>query len=306
MKELISVIVPLYNVEKYLERCIDSIINQTYDNLEIILVDDGSTDRSGLICDQYKEQDTRIKVIHKKNGGASSARNQGMSIAKGSYIGFIDSDDYIAPDMYESLYQHMKEGVDIVSCALLNISLRDKAVLYGTDDAITLKTEEALHELLINRILSFSACNKLFKKEAIDHLSFPEGKVGEDLPFIYQAIKDCKKIVHTGKVKYFCCYRKDSVSRRDYTRKRMDFIFFTRDIYRDVTQNYPQLIKSAERCYLRNIVYVIIQIEDCLDKERYMYDLMRLKQVLRHMVLQILFNPYMDKGLKLLCLKEMR
>ena len=109
MEELISIIVPVYNVEKYLEKCVDSIINQTYKNIEIILVDDGSKDNSGKICDIIKEKDERIKVIHKQNGGLSDARNAGLKIAKGTYIGFVDSDDYIAEDMYQTLYSLSKE-----------------------------------------------------------------------------------------------------------------------------------------------------------------------------------------------------
>ena len=105
--ELISIIVPVYNVEKYIRRCINSILNQTYQYLEIILVDDGSTDNSGLICDKYAHMDNRITVIHKKNGGLSSARNTGIDIAKGAYIGFIDSDDWIAPETYEVLYRNL-------------------------------------------------------------------------------------------------------------------------------------------------------------------------------------------------------
>ena len=107
MRDSISIIVPVYNVEKYLEKCIDSILNQSYQNLEIILIDDGSTDNSGSICDEYKKKDQRVQVIHQKNQGQSSARNAGLNIAKGSYIGFVDSDDWIEQNMYEKLYKNI-------------------------------------------------------------------------------------------------------------------------------------------------------------------------------------------------------
>ena len=112
-KELISIIVPVYNVEKYVEKCINSIINQTYKNLQIILVDDGSKDNSGKICDEFKLKDNRIEVIHKNNGGLSDARNAGLKLAKGDYIGFVDSDDYIEADMYETLYNLIKKIIQI-------------------------------------------------------------------------------------------------------------------------------------------------------------------------------------------------
>lgn len=124
-EELISVIVPVYNVESYLDRCISSIVQQTYQNLEIILVDDGSTDRSGAICDAWQQKDKRIRVIHKKNGGVSSSRNTGMEQAQGRFWGFVDSDDYIAPDMYEYLYNHRVDG-GVCACGFIEVEERQR------------------------------------------------------------------------------------------------------------------------------------------------------------------------------------
>lgn len=127
MKELISIIVPVYNVEQYLDDCLISIINQTYKNLEIILIDDGSTDKSGKICDEYAKKDSRIIVIHKENGGVSSARNAGLRIAKGAYIGFVDPDDWIAEDMYEVLYSNAKKyDADVSVCKYKIVKNRRK------------------------------------------------------------------------------------------------------------------------------------------------------------------------------------
>lgn len=125
-QELISVIVPIYNTDLFLERCVDSILNQTYENLEIILVNDGSTDRSGKICDNYINKDARVKVIHKKNGGASTARNTGLQAANGVYIGFVDSDDYISLNMYEEMVQNIEQDVDIVTCVTVIVSENNK------------------------------------------------------------------------------------------------------------------------------------------------------------------------------------
>ena len=121
---LISVIVPVYKVEKYLNQCIESVLAQTYQNLEIILVDDGSPDRSGEICEEYAKKDTRIRVLHKSNGGLSTARNTGLQIISGAYIAFLDSDDYLAPDMYETLYRELIENdADIAVCGFVKISV---------------------------------------------------------------------------------------------------------------------------------------------------------------------------------------
>ena len=165
-EELISVIVPVYNVEKYLEKCIDSIINQTYQNLEIILVDDGSTDGSGKICDEYSRKDNRIKVIHKENGGLSDARNIGIKNANGGLIGFIDSDDYITENMFEVLQKDLRKyNADISSCDIQNVNEAGeclKIIRVSTEGQTSkvFEREEALKLLLEDTIKSY-AWNKL-------------------------------------------------------------------------------------------------------------------------------------------------
>ena len=198
--ELISVIVPVYNVELYLERCINSIINQTYQNLEIILIDDGSTDRSGEICDEYKKKDMRINVIHKQNGGSSSARNCGLEIAKGEYIGFVDSDDYIASDMYALLHQHMRDDVDLVSCRMARINKIGHVEIYsGVNRSVLLNNMQAIKEVLHVRYLSISSCDKLYRREILRGIQFPIGRTAEDLPFVYNVVKNCRNVIKDRK-----------------------------------------------------------------------------------------------------------
>lgn len=180
--DLISVIVPVYKVEKYLQECIDSIIAQTYTNLEIILVDDGSPDSCGRICDEYAEKDNRIKVIHQKNCGVSIARNAGLNNAIGDYIGFVDSDDYLESNMFEELYNCLKTyGSDIAICGVKKFEKSSRSFFYGNK---TIDKSEFLQALLKEDIASF-LCNKLFKKELFDGIRFPEGEVFEDIKIFH-------------------------------------------------------------------------------------------------------------------------
>ena len=212
MNDLISIIVPVYNIEKYLQKCIKSIINQTYKNIEIILVDDGSKDNSGKICDEFKQIDNRIKVIHKENGGLSDARNAGLKIAKGEYIGFVDSDDYIAQDMFETLYKLAKENnadISIVSFyEIYNgkvIGVRDFKSLEEMDKI------EAMKELLIDTKIQSYAWNKLFKKELFENIEFPTNKNFEDIATTLLLFEKANKVMLLEDPKYYYVRRDNSI-----------------------------------------------------------------------------------------------
>ena len=194
--ELISIIVPVYNVEEYLDRCIQSVLNQSYKNIEIILVDDGSTDKSLEICNKYKKE-TKIKVFHKKNGGLSSARNFGMKKIKGKYIYFLDSDDYISINTIEILYNSLKNNNGDISCAKELFVYDSVTNLEANKDfgVINYTSENALESILYMNGISNSACNKLYKKELFNNIIFPEGKLYEDLGCIYKVIGKANKIV---------------------------------------------------------------------------------------------------------------
>lgn len=203
MHEKISVIVPIYNVEKYLPKCIESILNQSYNNLEIILVDDGSPDKCGEICDKYAEKDDRIKVIHKQNGGLSDARNVGFKTAVGDYISFIDSDDYLDVDMYSVMTETMKKyGCDIAECAVVSM-FGDEKKYPKTADTEVLQGKDALIKYLKtdgNDIPRTAVWSKLFKKDIINDLTFPKGQIHEDYLFTVTSIFRAKKmaIIHKG------------------------------------------------------------------------------------------------------------
>ena len=212
MEELISVIVPIYKVEAYLERCIGSIVNQTYKNLEIILVDDGSPDSCPDICDAWKEKDDRIKVIHKKNGGLSDARNAGMQIMAGTYISYIDSDDWVANDMYEKMmYAIKKNDADICECQFEKTAGIVKSNKEQQTDKVTiLKKEEALKAVVEEKINPV-VWNKRYKREIVDQLYFEKGKYNEDEFWTYQVLGNARKVIYTNKVLYAYRQQENSV-----------------------------------------------------------------------------------------------
>ena len=221
MDKLISVIVPIYNVEKYLTKCIESIINQTYKNLEIILVDDGSPDKSPIICDEYAKKDNRIKVIHKKNGGLSDARNYGMSLATGEYISFIDSDDYIDEEMYEKMiFELINNDSDIVSCAINNV-YSDRVESSYIEERVY-DTELALKNLILGRDLNQTVWNKLYKKDVINGILFEKGKINEDDFWTYQVFANSKKIITLNKPLYNYIHRESSIMGQGYSEKNLN------------------------------------------------------------------------------------
>ena len=302
--KLISVIVPVYNVELYLERCIDSIIGQTYKNLEIILVDDGSTDKSGKICDIYENKDSRVRVLHKCNGGLSSARNKGLELATGEYIGFVDSDDYIALDMYERFYSFILEDVDLVCCGIVRIDKKGTKTLTGNaKGTICLNNKQSVKELLMRRYLAFSACDKLYKRKIIGEIRFPDNRVCEDLPFTYNVVKRCKKVVNIGSCKYFYSYRSDSISRKPFYGRRIDYVLFARDILRDVVIKYPSLKREAEFLYIINIMSIIDSIKESSNTGEYEYMRKRLIKAVKKMLLLIFLNPLISYQLKKKCIQ---
>ena len=222
----ISVIIPVYGVELYLDKCIESVVNQTYRNLEIILVDDGSPDRCPTICDEWAELDNRIKVIHKKNGGLSDARNAGIRIASGELIGFVDSDDWISEGMYQLLYENMIENnSDISACGVEMVwedkNLRKRLTPKGQ---YVLDCREAIEAIIKESILKQPVWYKLYKSELIRNIFFPEGKCHEDVFWSYQAIGKANKISVFDTPCYYYYQRKNSIMGNTFSLKRLDLL----------------------------------------------------------------------------------
>lgn len=246
-KELISIIVPVYNVEKYLKKCVDSIVNQTYKNLEIILVDDGATDNSGKICDELVELDNRIRVYHKKNGGLSDARNYGVERAAGDYIGFVDSDDYIDAEMYEKLYEAIKkENVDVAECNL-KIVYPEKTDLFTDQKYYQIcNKQEYLEEYLKIEKFFGSACVRLTKADIAKKLKFPVGKLYEDTYYAYDLIGIVDKYVIMDNPYYNYLMRENSITNAKFNPRIFDLIEIVEKFHTNVYKNYPSLKEAAD------------------------------------------------------------
>ena len=253
MNSLISVIVPVYNVSEYLEKCFYSLKNQSYKNIEIILVDDGSKDDSGLICDKLLKIDDRVKVIHKKNGGLSSARNFGMELATGDYILFVDSDDWIEYDMIEILYNLIEEyDADISVGGVLKVwDNGKKEIMMNFPNRKVLNCKEALKSLLWQDNLNVAVWNKLYKKEIIKNILFAEGKINEDVDWSWKAIANSNKIVICNELLYNYRQRNGSIMSVSASSNYKFILDSMMERHQYLANRYPELCDDS----IFNIIY---------------------------------------------------
>lgn len=270
MDKLISIIVPVYNVENYLKRCVDSLINQTYKNLQIILVDDGSKDNCPFICDEYAKTDSRITVIHKKNEGVSAARNRGLDIAEGDYIGFVDSDDYIHPKMYEFLMRAIKENDADLSLVwydpvyeaenynnLINSSQEYRVGrVYDNNEDVVMSLYNK--EFRIN----VGPWNKLYKKSIFKSLRYPTDKIrGEDESVIHIILSLCNKAVVLENKMYYYFQRKGSVMNSNNPQIYIDQINALKErIIFFINNNYNNALNMAVKQYYKYTCFVLFKV----------------------------------------------
>jgi len=268
VSDLISIIIPVYNVEKYLSRCLDSVINQSFSNIEVLLIDDGSTDRSGFLCDEYAKKDRRIKVLHKTNGGQSSARNVGLDNANGKYIGFVDSDDWIDFDVYLFLYNQLKEtDADIANlkCVFAHentaIDKQNKVSIQIFEGKDCLRN--LMYEGTVGIPAAFGVYRGLYRKELLEDLKFVEGRINEDIVFCYQLYKRARRIVVSDRVGYFYFVNENSTTRNGLKKRDFDLLwacdqlesFSQNEVYKDI--KYLVSIKKARSYFslLAKIAY---------------------------------------------------
>ena len=253
MKDLISIIVPIYKVEKYLEKCLNSIINQTYKNIEIILIDDGSPDNCGKICDEYAKKDSRIKVIHQENKGISAARNIGIDKSIGKYLMFVDSDDYIEETMAEHLYTNLKEyNADLSVCSLYCIINNKVTRKTKKDEIKILSNYNAIKNSYTIDTISNVPWNKLYKKELFNNIKFPEGRIAEDLATMYLILDKCNSVVFSTKPLYYYIRRADSITGKNSEKFHKDKLQGHIEKYYFIKNKYPKMIE--------NYKYTIINI----------------------------------------------
>lgn len=248
---MVSVIVPIYNVEKYIDKCVHSIVTQSYRDLEIILVDDGSTDSSGILCDQFASQDSRIKVIHQNNRGLSGARNVGIEIAQGRYIGFVDSDDYIDSKMYEALVSVIeKENAELAICDVhcVNEDGTSNNSLNSNPLVNRVIHNDEIYELLNGFKYPtwkyVTAWNRLYKKELFESLRFEEGRLHEDEFIVHHIFSQCNKIVICENAYYYYVHRENSITNKiinsGFQKKQTDIIYALLGRYEFLRKNKKQ------------------------------------------------------------------
>ena len=264
-RALISIIVPVYKVEKYIHKCVSSIINQTYSNIEIILVDDGSPDNCAKICDEYALKDKRIKVIHQKNMGLSEARNRGIEISKGEYIGFVDSDDYIEPTMFQDLYNAIIDNdADISICNFYVISNKRK-VAKNNFKRRNFNKIEALKGVLLDKDIQSYAWNKLYKRELFENIKYPIGKKYEDIGTTFYLFEKSNKIAYIEKPEYNYLNREDSIVFNYNEQTIMDYTDIIIERYKYVDNKYEQL-KKYNFYYLAKTLITAFNDAESLNK----------------------------------------
>ncbi len=238
MAEKLSVIIPVYRTEKYLKKCIDSVLGQDYSELEVILVDDGSDDSCGEICDKYAEKDSRVRVIHKENGGLSDARNKGLDISTGEYVTFVDSDDYIEEDMYSYMMKEKGES-DIVCCSHFTVTdgKRNKAIAFSEKKLFT--PDEAVHEILKDRELKNYVWNKIFARKLFSTVRFPVGMNFEDIPVTAELFSMANSVCVLPDAKYNYVMRSDGISKTPSIKNLCDRFKAHKMRYEKLISLYP-------------------------------------------------------------------
>lgn len=292
----ISVVIPVYNVEPYLERCINSILNQTYKNLDIILVDDGSTDDCGKICDNYKLIDSRITVFHKENGGLSDARNYGIERAIGKYITFVDSDDYIENDYVEYLYNLLVTNkCEISLCTHFVVLENGKRKVIGNGESAVLDTKTCLKRMLYHDVIDTSAWAKLYDIRLFENVRYPKGKLFEDIGTTYLLFLQCDKIACGYSPKYNYIIRSGSIVTGKFNPKKLDLIEMTDKMAEDVYKKFPELELALKRRRVYARFSTLNQMLDVKNNKRTQDEII---QFILHNKLFILLNkraPVRDK-----------
>ena len=273
MHRKVSVIIPVYKVEKYLKRCLESIVNQTYKNIEIILVNDGSPDKCGEICDAYARIDSRIKVIHKENGGLSSARNAALDIVSGEYIMFVDSDDWISEDSLEQLYEYIDADYDIINFKFSFVKENSKELVEmhnDIKDGYECDLISYIDKLFMGE-LSFFIWNKLYKKDLFNEVRFPEGRNYEDLATIYKLYFNAKNIIVTDYTLYnYWLGNSNSITSNSTIKNMTDYLLSTKEIY-EVNKNYLRINKrdfsSVDTWYKMMLIQLLINYTKSIYKD---------------------------------------
>lgn len=303
--ELISVIVPIYNVELYLRKCVDSILNQTHRNLEIILVDDGSPDKCGVICDEYAKMDKRVKVIHKPNGGLSDARNAGLEIMTGDYVGFVDSDDWIEPDMYTKLLELLQRfhadmafgGVadELESNGVSQITKRSN---YGEKPFFENRVE-AMQRYFYG---SWAAWDKLYKSSVFENIRYPVGEINEDEAIVLKLLDRCNRVCYTNDICYHYMTRKNSgsITASAFTEKKLAWQNHCKMNLAFIREKYPELEQAAAVRYRNSLLWSLTEM--AMSDREFLLQIRELKEALKENRKLFRTAPFRYRQDKIRCL----
>lgn len=272
---MISILVPVYNVEKYLCRCLDSILAQTYTDYEVVLVDDGSTDRSGALCDAYAAEHDCIRVIHQENAGLAQVRNVSVAAARGEYITFVDSDDAIEPNLLETLMGDLLEtGSDISICSWSEVSdagVRTQITWDRKEDGFQVwTTEQAVKALLYQKGIDNNSWGKLYARHVLQDVVFPAGRVYEDIAVAYQIFLKANRVCYRPEALYLYTSNTAGISQSAFTPRRMDLIDMVDGVYADIARRFPDYLSAARSRLLRAYIHVYLQIPDRADYKVYL------------------------------------
>lgn len=301
----ISIIVPVYNVECYVEDCIKSILNQTFKDFELILVNDGSTDKSRYICEKYAQKDNRIKVINKANGGQADARNVGINLAMGKYVGFIDSDDTIDSTMFETLYNLCEyNDADISTCRLKLIKMDDneKYDKQYTNSIQLLTNKEAIKLTYDGKLSGYSPCNKLYKSELFNEIKFPKGRIYEDASVLYKLYMKSNRIVFIDKPLYNYIRRVGSTTNRPFSQSRLDIVDMFKEKYDFMNDNYPEMCEKIKSMYYDSLRNIIVDIVNENTVEKNYSSIKIVSKTIRKELKHILNNNLITNGHKVLAI----
>ena len=290
--QLVSIVVPIYKVEKYLDKCIQSIINQTYKNLEIILVDDGSPDNCGTICDKYAKIDSRIKVLHKKNDGVSNARNSGIEIASGDYLYLPDGDDFLPETAIEKLVNLIvSTGTDMVISE--NYIIGEDNIIMGVHNSINIDTEYKVYSKKESAMLwvneDWGPWGKLYKMDVHKNVKFPAHKIHEDEAIMFQLINNCSKIVYTPEPLYYYVRREGSTTNSNYSIKKMDWLEAWINNVEYIRENFSNVYTKAVDKMLTVAIYNFDNLLKLKETEGYIDEI---KNIMRKYYKDIISNKY--------------
>ena len=296
--DMISVVIPAYNVEKYLARCLDSVCRQSYEKLEIIVVDDGSVDKTPSICDEYARRDGRIRVIHKKNAGVASARNDALDMIKGNLVAFADADDHYEPEMIETLYMAlMEKDADMVSCGYYE-EYPDRIDEHGTGSGTIVydRTEAYEDYFRMGGRIGSGCWNKLIKVDAIGSVRFKNYRMGEDVEFLCRIIDRCNRIVCVDYAGYHYIHREGSATRLEFSSTNLDILYVSDEMLEYTRKHHPELTRQM---YAFHAAWYSAQIQVMYwqkDTSKYVKEKKYIRNNLKMNVKEYRGNPFVAKA----------